>query len=255
MADSQSKIESLIEAARRSFNAELLAGDYEQIHDDDRQLQRLIHYLAVAPGGVYLDLATGNGYVGFEIAARHEACRVIAVDIADQAVARNAEKAAQQGLSNIDFRHTDGLGLDFPDATFNGVICRYAFHHFPQPSVILRDIRRILKDRGRLVLSDAITNDVDDEDFINKFQDLKQDGHVRMYKRHELATLLADSGFDCLESHMTSLTFSRALDTDYRSLLEETSPAVQDSYGLAVKGDEASLRLEILNAVFRKARG
>ena len=71
MADTGAKAESLIQAARRSFNAELLDGDYEQIHADDRQLQRLIQYLEVTPGGVYLDLATGNGYAGFEIAAHH----------------------------------------------------------------------------------------------------------------------------------------------------------------------------------------
>ncbi len=255
MADTGAKAESLIQAARRSFNAELLDGDYEQIHADDRQLQRLIQYLEVTPGGVYLDLATGNGYAGFEIAAHHEACRVIAVDIAGKAIARNTERAAQLGLSNIAFRSIDGLRLDFPSQTFDGVICRYAFHHFPQPPIILRDIAKILKDGGRLVLSDAIRNDGDDEGFINRFQDLKQDGHVRMYKRDELVELMAESGFEYLQGHMTSLAFSRVLDSAYRTLLRTTSSAAQQGYGLSVKGDQAFLRLEILNAVFSKAGG
>ena len=145
--------------------------------------------------------------------------------------------------------------MDFPSQTFDGVICRYAFHHFPQPPIILRDIAKILKDGGRLVLSDAIRNDGDDEGFINRFQDLKQDGHVRMYKRDELVELMAESGFEYLQGHMTSLAFSRVLDSAYRTLLRTTSSAAQQGYGLTVKGDQAFLRLEILNAVFSKAGG
>ena len=76
-----------------------------------------------------------------------------------------------------------------------------------------------------------------------------------MYKRDELVELVAESGFEYLQGHMTSLTFSRALDSAYEALLRTTSSATQDGYGLAVKGDQAFLRLEILNAVFSKAGG
>jgi SAM-dependent methyltransferase len=202
-----------IQAARQGFNAELLAPEYDPVHSDSAQLQQLIAYLEVEPGGVYLDLGTGNGYVAFE-------------------------------------RTTDGIALDFPDGTFDGVISRYAFHHFPTPAVTLGDLGRVLKPSGRLVIADAVRHDGDDFDFINQFQDLKKDGHVRMHRGNELLELISACGFQSLGSHLTSLPFSRTLDSEHRALIERTPPEVQGLYDVRVNGDEVSLRFDILNVAF-----
>ena len=242
-----------IQEARQGFNAELLAPAYDKVHSDSEQLQHLIACLEVEPEGVYLDLGTGNGYVAFEIAERHRDCRVVGVDIADQAIGKNQERARRSKLSNLAFRTTDGIGFDFPDETFDGVISRYAFHHFPTPAVTLREIRRVLQTSGRLVIADAVRNDDDEVDFINRFQDLKRDGHVRMHKRNELVELICGCGFQSLDGHLTSLPFSRTLDSEHRALVERTPSEVQGVYDVTVSGDEVSLRFDILNAVFSRS--
>jgi ubiquinone/menaquinone biosynthesis C-methylase UbiE len=241
-----------IQEARRGFNAELLAPKYDPVHSDSEQLQQLIDYLAVEAEGVYLDLGTGNGYVAFQIAEHHRNCHVFGVDIADQAIGKNTEKARRAELSNLAFRTTDGIALAFPDGTFDGVISRYAFHHFPEPMVTLREIRRVMKASGRLVIADAVRNDDDHADFINHFQDLKKDGHVRMHKGNELVELISDCGFQSLGSHLTSLPFSRTLDAEHRALVERTPQKIQSLYDLQVKGDEVSLRFDILNVAFSR---
>jgi SAM-dependent methyltransferase len=239
-----------IHEARQGFNAELLAPEYDPVHSDSEQLQQLIAYLAVEPEGLYLDLGTGNGYVAFAVAEHHGDCRVVGVDIADQAIGKNQERARRSKHSNLEFRTTDGVTLDFPDGTFDGVISRYAFHHFPEPSTTLGEIRRVLKDSGRLVIADAVRNDDDEMDFINQFQDLKHDGHVRMHRRNELVELISGCGFQSLGSHLTSLPFSRTLDAEHRTLVERTPPEIQGLYDVGVSGDEVYLRFDILNAAF-----
>ena len=242
-----------IQEARRSFNVELLRADYETIHGDAEQLRTLIAYLDAKPGGVYLDLATGNGYVGLALARQYAGARVVGVDIADAAIEKNADKARDLGLSNIAFHVMDGIALSFPAASFDGVVCRYALHHFPELAVTLRDIARILKTGGRLVIADPIRAEGDDADFINRFQEVQRDGHVKIHGRGALMELFHASGFREVRSHMTELSFSKDLNPAYRAPLENAPPATKDHYRVAVRDDKVHLRFEILNVLFSMA--
>ena len=60
--------ERTIDAARRSFNSELLSADYPRTHGDHDHVDRLVALLDPRPGGTYLDLATGNGDVALAVA-------------------------------------------------------------------------------------------------------------------------------------------------------------------------------------------
>jgi SAM-dependent methyltransferase len=101
MAD---KSKAGIEAARRSFNEELLSSDYPVIHDDREAIARLVDFVDPQPGGSYLDLATGRGAMAFALAKRATRARVIGVDIADQALAHNHAVAMSEGLTNLEFQ-------------------------------------------------------------------------------------------------------------------------------------------------------
>lgn len=48
----------------------------------------------------------------------------------------------------------DALALPFADAAFDGILCTNSFHHYPDPPACLRQMRRVLKPGGRLVLVD-----------------------------------------------------------------------------------------------------
>lgn len=241
------RIARTIDAARRSFNKELLSADYPDIHDDKEQVSRLVAFLDPRPGGSYLDLATGNGVVAFAIAARQTESRVIGIDIADQAVMRNRKSAAEQGCANIAFHQTDGRALDFPDATFDGVASRYALHHFPDVDATLWDIQRVLKPGGTVALADAIRDPGDDEDFINRFQALKPDGHVRIYSVSDLVQLFRAHEFEVMGQFGSAITFTRDLNQDYRRLIGQTPTEILRLYAVKVAGDQATLTFEIRN--------
>jgi ubiquinone/menaquinone biosynthesis C-methylase UbiE len=241
-----------IQQAKESFNTGLRSPDYERIHGDDRQLRTLIEYLSAVPGGAYLDLATGAGYVAFALAEECPDCHVVGADIADEVIAANAERATERGLTNLEFRVVDGIHLPFADYAFDGVVCRYAFHHFPEPQATLAGVHRVLKPGGRLVVADAVRDEADTVDFINAFQTLRQDGHVRMHLPDALIRLLVDAGFEERCRHLTAITFPRQLDAAYRELLAKTPPAITDRYLLEVKGDEALMSFDVLNVALRK---
>ena len=132
----------IVEAARTSFDAILHSPEFHRAHGDDAQLELLIGYLGIAAGSRYLDLGTGNGYAAFAIAARQPDCLVTGLDIARRAIARNAELARERGLANAAFEVMDGINLRVPAAAFDGVVCRYALHHFPDLCATLGDVNR-----------------------------------------------------------------------------------------------------------------
>ena len=57
------KIKTSINDARGRFNRVLHTSEYDGIHADAEQLQRLMDFLEVKPGDRILDLGTGNGYL------------------------------------------------------------------------------------------------------------------------------------------------------------------------------------------------
>jgi ubiquinone/menaquinone biosynthesis C-methylase UbiE len=244
------RIERTIEAARQSFNKELLSVDYPRIHGDDDQVGRLVAFLDPRPGGTYLDLATGNGAVAFAVAGHQPEARIIGVDIADRAIARNQTSALEQAYANVEFLQTNGREIDFPAATFDGIACRYALHHFPDVEAILADARRVLRPEGSFVIADAIRHPKDDQDFINLFQALKPDGHVRIYTADDLVHLFRTHGFEVAEHFGSAIAFTRDLNPEYRRLIDETPRRISDLYGLCVADDRVALRFDVLNVKF-----
>jgi SAM-dependent methyltransferase len=244
--------EKIIATARRAFDVQLHDAEFQAVLADDAQLPWLIEGLDPRPGGRYLDLATGDGYVGLALAANKPDSQVTGVDIAGAAIATNTKKALAAGLDNIHFEAVDGIGLRFGDGHFDGVVCRYALHHFPALATTLAEVHRVLKQDGRLVVADAIRDDADDVDFVNRFQALQPDGHVRMYGREELLQTCTAQGFELEGSQLTEITFPRALDAGNSALLAETPPEILALYDVKVAGQTISARLSVVCARFRR---
>jgi ubiquinone/menaquinone biosynthesis C-methylase UbiE len=239
-----------IEAARRSFNEELLSADYPRIHGDDAQVTGLVDFLDPRPGGAYLDLATGNGVVAFAVADRQPAARVVGIDIADEAISRNREAAEAESRTNLEFRLMDGRRFDFPDAAFDGMTWRYALHHFPDLAATLADARRVLKPGSPFAVADAVRHPEDGRDFINRFQALKPDGHVRMYTADGLLDLFRARGFMVDGRFGSAISFTRELNADYRDLIEDMPRETLELYEVTVAGDQAHLTFDVLNVRF-----
>lgn len=239
-----------IDAARRSFNEELLSVGYPRIHHDDEQVDRMVDFLDPRPGGTYLDLATGNGVVAFAVAGRQPEARVVGIDIADQAISRNREAAKEQGLANIEFHLSDGRSFDFPDAAFDGMTWRYALHHFPDLAGTLADACRVLKPGRPFAVADAVRHPEDGRDFINRFQALKPDGHVRMYTADGLLDLFRARGFEVGGRFASTISFTRELNADYHALIEDMPREILDLYEVKVAGDQAALIFDVLNVRF-----
>ena len=246
----EDKVQTLITEAARAFDAELHTSDYAEIHADAAQLERLLTYLEARPHQSLLDLGTGAGYVALALAQCCPTSNVIGLDIARRSIERNNTIAFEKDLTNIHFQVFTGIELPFENDFFDGVISRFAFHHFPRPDVTLAELRRVIRTPGRLVIADAVRSDVDDTDFINDFQHLKQDGHVEMLRVQDLIALFERHGFELRDSFSSALSFQRQRGPEYDALIDTTPASVLDAYRLVCARDQMYLTFPIFNAVF-----
>lgn len=102
-----------------------------------------------------LDLGTGTGIVPLYAAARPGwRGHVTALDHSDGMLAAARKRLTAAGIaSRVTLLRGDAERLDLPDAHFDVVVSMFALIHFPDPFAALREMRRVLKPRGRLALS------------------------------------------------------------------------------------------------------
>ena len=74
---------------------------------------------------------------------------------------------------------------------------------------MLNEISRTVRAGGRFVLSDPVKHEMDTTDFINSFQALKQDGHVKIHERFKFLELVKRYCFEVLDSFDSTISFSQ----------------------------------------------
>jgi len=106
----------------------------------------------IAPTDVVLDVACGTGEFERLILSENPAQQMVGVDISDEMLAIARQKL--QHYPNIDFQLASASALPFSDASFDTVISGNAFHYFDDPSVVLKEMERMLKPGGNLIILD-----------------------------------------------------------------------------------------------------
>lgn len=115
---------------------------------------RMLARLAPAPGQTILELAAGVGDTGFAAAKQIEpGGLLISSDASEAMVAAARRRASELGLSNVEFRVLDAERLDLPDASVDGILCRFGYMLLRDPLAALREARRVLRDDAPLVFA------------------------------------------------------------------------------------------------------
>ena len=102
-----------------------------------------------------LEIGPGTGYYTLDIAAwAGPAGKVEIFDLQQEFLDHTTRRAAERGLANIVPTLGDATALPYEDASIDAVILTAVLGEIPDPGAALREIRRVLKPSGRLVVGE-----------------------------------------------------------------------------------------------------
>jgi len=106
------------------------------------------------PGHRVLELAAGPGDTGLLAAELIEpGGTLISSDAVEEMVDVARARAAELGITNVEFRTIDAEWIDLPTADVDGVLARWGYMLLADPATALRETRRVLRPGGRLALA------------------------------------------------------------------------------------------------------
>ena len=116
----------------------------------------VLQMLRLSRGLAVVDFGAGTGWLSR--ALTQLGCRTILVDVSATALDIARELFRRQPPSGDQpapsFLTYDGRRLPLEDASVDRVVCFDAFHHAPDPAVMIREFARVLKPGGRAVFAE-----------------------------------------------------------------------------------------------------
>ena len=151
-------------------------------------LERMVRLARPSAQDRALDVACGPGLLVCGM-ARHVG-HATGIDLTPAMLEQARRTQREQGVDNVSWDQGDVSAMPYADGTFDIVTCRFAFHHFPDPLAVLREMRRVCGAGGRIVVADSAPAAGKAEAF-NAMEKMRDPSHTRALAVEEMTALFA----------------------------------------------------------------
>ncbi len=111
----------------------------------------------IHPGESVLDIGCGGGLDSLIAALLvGPSGKVFGIDLSPEMIRRANNNLQKTSLKNVSFREYSDKRIPFPDARFDVIISNGVFNLIPDKLMALKEVHRVLKIDGRLMMADQL---------------------------------------------------------------------------------------------------
>jgi ubiquinone/menaquinone biosynthesis C-methylase UbiE len=124
---------------------------------DNTFVEHALRLLRGQERGRALDVGTGPGQIVIKLARRLTRWKFVGVDRSPGMIAQAQANLASAGVElagRVEFQVADGNRLEFPEKSFDFVMCNSVLHHLAEPRNLLAEMARLAKPSGAILLRD-----------------------------------------------------------------------------------------------------
>lgn len=213
---------------------------------DAARARELLAFGRLSSGERVLEVGCGPGFILAEATA---AGRLVGVDVSPMMLASARERAPTARLVRAAVEH-----LPFVDRTFDLAVCRSVLHHALNPASMVREMARVVRIGGRVVVNDSVSSEEPREAANhNRMERLRDPSHGRMVPPSELLDLFsqADLRVGPVRAHRYTRELEAFLDiasppSDARAKIVRlfTAWASKDESGLLVRTENGRIQFD-----------
>jgi ubiquinone/menaquinone biosynthesis C-methylase UbiE len=152
------------------------------------------------PFKTVLDVGCGTGATLDAIVSAYPTVRAWGIDLSAVMIASARERLAGAGEragGAVDLQVADAERLPLPDGTVDLVVCVDSLHHYPAPGEALREMRRVTRPAGALVIGEwRLAAPL--RQLMNWLLPRLPEGDVRVYTGRELTELAEAAGYSAV---------------------------------------------------------
>jgi SAM-dependent methyltransferase len=152
-----------------------------------------VAFSQVSPGAVVAEVGAGTG--NFLSHFGEGSRRLIAVDLTAGMLVE-----ARKGNGGIEAIQGDGAHLPLRSRSVDLVMSAQALHHIWQPVPVLKEMRRVMKEDGRLLLVDQVATERYEEiAFMNELEALRDPSHATSRPPSAFRIIVAQAGLEIVD--------------------------------------------------------
>lgn len=146
-----------------------------------------------------LDVGVGTGILIGQVLPKNKSVHLFGIDISPEMVKKAKRKF--KGKSNVMIALGSADKLPHKDNSFEFVTCVNSFHHHPDSIQSLKEMERVLKPGGKVILSDGCLDGFFRHTVFKIESSSSKEGKVYRYTRGQTKDLFTQAGFINISQH------------------------------------------------------